>query len=284
MAFQNTNNDNAVQTRSTSSTSDANAQTPILLMTAFQNDMLKLTFCNELPASQQTETMRFDRKNPIVTCIVRDKCNVLYEAYEKELKPMLEGETPMEPHSVSITVANVNQIALATAPDGNGGWQTELRLIKGIDPQTLTSTNVTTFVFPKGEYITDYNPNDGSFKDRKITHNGIDVFASDLNTFKIASSKAYVHAARCVDKSYKDMMYDAIVQIGNKVGAEIQQRGQGTGARYGSGSASLFDKSSNSSTINSMPSMSLDDLEKQLQGDGGFMNPPESPDDELPFQ
>ena len=150
MAYQNNNNDNTVQTRSVSSTSDKSAENPILLLTSFQNDMLKLSFCNELPANQQTETKRFDRQNPTVTCIVREKCFTLADAYKEEMEKMIKGEKEKEPVSVSIPVAGVNQIGLKLAKNEQGEWYTALFLAKGIDPETLICTNVTEFVFPKG--------------------------------------------------------------------------------------------------------------------------------------
>lgn len=277
MAYQN-NNDNTVQTRGINVTSDTKAETPILMLVAYQNDMVKISMCGELPASQQTESRRFDRKNPIITCISREKCHALVEAYEKEIEPMLEGKQPMDEQSVSITVANVNQIALAVAKTKDGDWQTELRLIKGIDPETLICHNVTRFVFPKGEYIVGYKPDTGEFTERVINHNGIKIFVDDMKTFQRAASKAYVHAARCVDKAYKDMVFDAIVQIGNKVGAEIKQYGSTGAAHYGN-AQNIFDKGE---SISSMPTMTLDELEQQLAG-SDFMNAP-SDDDELPFQ
>lgn len=287
MAYQNDDKkDNSIQTRSTGFNCEKDVETPILLLTSFQNDMLKLSFCGELPASQQTDNKRFDRQNPTITCITREKCNLLAEAYKSEMEDIVRGikEFPEEGVSVSISVAGVNLIQLAADKNKNGVIQTHLRLIRNINPDNLTCDNITDFIFPKGEYIVDYKPTDGSFTDRKLIENGIFVFVNDLKEFSYAASKAYVHAARCVDKSYKDMVYDAIVQIAGKVGAELKQYGGGTGnSRYGS-TSSMFDRNSHgtASSISNQPTMTLDELEKQLAGDG-FMNVPDGPDEELPF-
>lgn len=283
MAYQNNNDneDRSVQTRTNAVRSDKVA-TPILLLPSYQNDMMKLSFCNELPASQQTETKRFDRQNPIVTCVTREKCNVLYDGYKDLIEPMIKGEKEKEFKSVSVTVADVNQVALVLEKDDNGDWKAKLKLMRGINPDTLVCDNIVDFTFPMGEYIVDYDPKTGNFGDRKITYNGIEVFVSDMHEFSHAASKAYVHAARCVDKSYKDMVYDAIVQIGHKLGVELKSYGNGTGnSRYGS-TGSIFDRGANNSSINSQPTMTLDELEQSL-GDN-FMNVPDDADEELPFQ
>lgn len=285
MAYQNQNNDNQVTTRGASSTSDKSAQTPILLLTSFQNDMLKLTFCNELPANQQTENKRFDRQNPTVTYIVRDKCFTLAEAFDETIRPQLPKIKTGEalPDAVSVPVGGVNQVGIKLGKNEQGEFYTALFLSKGIDPDTLKCDNTIEFVFPKGEFIAGYKPEEGTFGTREIRETGVEVFVDDLKKFVAASSKAYVHAARCVDKAYKDMMYDNIVSIGTKVGAPMKQN-SGTGNSFtGNRASNPFDRAGNQSPMAST-TMTLDELEQSISGgvSEGFMNIPDG-DEELPF-
>ena len=274
MAYTNQNNDQkkSTNTRGATLVNMKSSIEPVLLMTSFWDDMLKLTFYPELPENQRTESKRFDRENGIITCISREKCNELHNCYENEIKPKLNDTTsPKESHSVSVTVADVNQIVLGITVGEDGEYQSYIGLIKGIDPSTLKCNNVIKFEFPKGEYIVNYDPTEGTFGERKITHNGIDVFCKDLNDFRAASSKAYIHAARCVDKTFKDMLHDGIVAIGEKVGASVGFGGTGN-SRYGRTSfqGSIFDQGSNGPAMNT-PSMSLDELERDLQDAAGTM-------------
>ena len=90
-----------------------------------------------------------------------------------------------------------------------------------------------------------------------------------MDEFRRSSGKAYVHAARCVDRAYKDMVFDAIVAIGKKVGADIQTGGVGN-SRYGRTGDSIFDRDGGSSSpINPPETMSLDELEQSLANAAG---------------
>lgn len=270
MAYANQNNDQkkSTNTRSATLVNTKSIIKPVLLVTSFWDDMLKLVFCPELPENQRTETKRFDRENGIITCISREKCNELANLYENEIKPKLEDTTsPKEDFSVSVTIADVNQLAIGIRVGEDGEYHSVISLIKGIDPATLVCNNVIEFEFPKGEYIVNYKPQDGTFGERKVTHNGIDVFCKDLGDFRAASSKAYIHAARCVDRTYKDMIHDGIVAIGEKVGANMNTGGTGN-SRYGRTSGSIFDKNGSDAPMN-VPTMSLDELEEDLANAAG---------------
>lgn len=272
MAYNNQNNDDrkSVNTRSASLTNKKTTMTPILLLTSFWDDMLKLTFCPELPESQRTENRRFDRDHGTITCISRDKCNELYNIYKEQIEPVLKDEAAEKKNVFySVTVADVNQVGIGLRIGEDGEYHSYISLIKDINPETLICNNITEFEFPKGEYVENYNPKDGSFGERKFTHNGLDVFCKDLNEFRRASGKAYVHAARCVDRSYKDMVYDGIVAIGEKVGASIQTSGNGN-SRYGrTGQGSLFDRDGGASSPMNVPTITLDELEQQLANTEG---------------
>ena len=285
MAYNNYNQNNQERKSvNTNSTSMASAKTakPILLLVSYWDDMLKIALCNELPENQQTEYQRFDRKNNISTSVTREKCHELAEAYRERLHDKLTGKEVGEKSedSVSVTIGGVNQLMLSAKINESGEYYGSLSLVKGFNPETLISDDITEFVFPKGEYIVGYNPTNGSFKERVITNNGIEVFWNDLITFRCASTKAFVHATRCVERSFKERVYDAIVQIGSRVGANIPQYNNGTGnSRYGSG-ASPFDRNNAGSPIGTQQTMTLDELDASLSQ---AMNSPVDIDEELPF-
>lgn len=264
MAYnQQNDNKKSINTRSVSMANSRSVTEPLLVLTSFWDDMLKLVFYNRLPENQRSENRQFDMEHGTITCISREKCNELANLYEDEIKPRLKNtEAEKKPYSVSVPIANVNQLAIGISVTEEGEYRTYLELIKDIDPDTLTSKRVFHFEFPMGEYIVGYNPENGSFKERCLTHNGVDVFCKDLGDFRSASSKAYVHAARCVDKAYKDMIHGGIVAIAEKVGASIPTQGIGN-SRYGKPQGSIFDQSNNAPNMN-IPTMSLDELESEL--------------------
>ena len=76
-----------------------------------------------------------------------------------------------------------------------------------------------------------------------------------MTSFVKASSKAFNHANRVVDKTYKDMIVSDIRAIGKKVGAEMssQYSAQKSGAHYGQ--ASLFDNTATQASTENITSL-----------------------------
>lgn len=280
MAYNNQNNGErkSTNTRSATLVNTKTIMTPVLLETSFWDDMMKLVFYPEFPESQRTENRRYDRDHGTITCISRDKCNELANIYEEELKPKLKNKTEAkEDVFYSVTVADVNQIGIGLKVGEDGEYHGYISLIKGINPETLICNNITEFEFPRGEYIVNYNPKDGSFGARVITNNGLDVFCHDLEDFRKASGKAYIHAARCVDRKYKDMIAEGLAALEEKIlGKALSSSGTGN-SRYGKPSqGSLFDRDGGASAPMNAP-MSLDELEQSLTNAEG------STTEELPF-
>ena len=91
MAYnQNNNQKQSVNTRSSSSANKKTKLEPILLISSFWDDMMKIQFCPQLPESQRTENKQFDRENATTTCISREKCNELATLYENIILPKLK--------------------------------------------------------------------------------------------------------------------------------------------------------------------------------------------------
>lgn len=250
-----------VQTRGFSS-SNSNAKTPRAIEWSYQADMLRVLFYPELPENEQTEKRRYDYKNPWVTAVTRAKCIDLYRKYKEKVRPAAEKG---EPKFVSVPVGEVNQFGIGVRPNEKGGITGYLKLIKNIDANTLKSNEIIIYEFRSGEVIEDYDETTGKFGGREITENEMELFIMDLNSFVMASSKAFNHANRVVDKTYKDMIANDIRSIGTKVGAEMStpyaaQRG---GARYGQ--QSLFDTGAMNAPVEQIAS--LDDLNVQFEGE-----------------
>lgn len=247
------------------------AKIPSAMKITYWDDMVKLEFFPELPESKRTETRRYDYDNPWTTCISRSKCNELSELYYDEEKGIKKAIKDREQKRRSIPIAGVNLLSIDTGVDlyGDGEAHPFIELTKNIDPETLKSDTSIMYEFSHGEYISDHNPASGEFKERVITNNEVDLFMNDLTSFRDASSKSYVHAARCVDRAYKDNISNSLKKIGEKVGADLSF--MNTYSRDGAGYGSIFDKSNggNGSAAPRQQYTTLDELSEL--------------DDELPF-
>lgn len=262
MAFQNNNEQPKEVTTRGFKTFNSGAKKATAFEWDYQGDMLKILIAPELPEAEQTERRRYDYQKQWVTCITRVKCIDLWESFKEKMLPaMKERKTK----SVSVPVGEVNVFTIGVRTNDKGGFDAYARLTKNLDTTTLKSSEVIEYEFRKGEIIEDYDNSTGKFENREITANEFLLFISDLQSFICGSSKAFNHANRCVDKTYKDMIVTDIRAIGNKVGAEMStpyasQRG---GARYGQ--ASLFDTGAMNAPADQITT--LDDLNIEYEGE-----------------
>lgn len=256
MAYQNNNQEQKTVTTRGYRTSNPNAIKATGFEWSYQGDMLKLIITPELPENEQTEKRRYDYDHSWITCISRPKCMDLISEYERRLKAKIEAG---EECFISVTVAEVNQFGIGIKSDGKGGVMTYAKLIRNINPSDLISKDEIIYEFRKGEVIVDYDNSAGKFGDRIITVGEFSLFIDDMISFVKASSKAFNHANRVVDKSYKDMVVSDIRAIGKKVGAEMSTpySAQKAGASYGQ--PSLFDNSGSAASTETI--VSLDDLD-----------------------
>lgn len=219
----------------------------------FQGDMLKLIWTPELPKGEQTEKRRYDYNNSWITCIGRSKCNDLLIDYEDNYE--IKDEKPW---SISVSVATVNQFGIGMRITEDGKKEYYAMLVRNINPETLTSELYIEHVFAAGEIITNYNHNTGDFERSTPVDSEFRLFINDMRCFIQASSKAWNHANRVVDKTYKDMISGDIRAIGKKVGAELVSwdSAERNGVSYGQ--PSLYDN--NSKAANTETITSLDEL------------------------
>lgn len=237
-------------------TSNAQAIKATAFSWDFQAEMLKLTINPELPENEQTEKRRYDYDHGWITCISRVKCIGLLKCYYMTLEKCIKEGTEK---FISVPVAEVNQFGIGVRLDPEKEVVTYAKLIRNINPSDLTSQDEIIYEFRKGEIIEDYDNKTGKFGRRNVTDDEFSLFIEDLKSFVMASSKAFNHANRVVDKTYKDMISNDIRSIGKKVGAEMTTFGGGQrgGAQYGQ--SSLFDNSSKPAQTETI--QSLDELE-----------------------
>ncbi len=264
MAIENGNNSNEqrdVQTRGYRSTNGFQSH-PAAFEWMFQGDMLKLIISPELPENEQTEKRRYDYQHSWITCISRVKCIDLWKGCKEIVLPAMEqGQEKF----VSVPVADVNQFGVGVRKNDKGDLLGYVKLIKNIEASNLTSKEAIEYEFRKGELILDYSNETGKFSGRNVTDNEFFLFIEDLKNFIDGSSKAWNHANRVVDKTYKDMLLGDVRAIGRKVEAEVStgfasQRG---GARYGQ--QSLFDNNAMNAPMEQISS--LDDLNVEFEGE-----------------
>lgn len=231
---QNTTRDvQSVRTRDISFTNiDEKVQCALEL--SFNDDMVRVAFTPPLPESERGEKRYFDYQHSVMTALSRVKIQELLTKYQEVFLPkLLAGESK----SISVPVGNVNQFGISTGYNlfGDGECYPYAFLIRGISPETLTSADVIMYVFRKSESLEDYDPKTGEYGSRNIGHAEFYMFIDDLKEFKVASSKAYVHAARCVDRAYKDMISNNLQKLMEHAGIEIPKSdGTNRNVRYGS--------------------------------------------------
>lgn len=255
---QNTNERNAkaVTTRDITYKNSV-ASIPCALEVTYYNEMVRLSFIPPLPESSRGEKRLYDYDHPIITYLVRKKCQELFDAYKDVIIPALKNK---EQKFVSVLVGEtMNHIGISTGVSSStdGECHPCIILVRGIDDNTKKSNDVILYEFVKGEYHVDYNPITGTEKEVIITDSELEMFMSDLQTFKEAMSKSYVHSSRLVDRSYKDMMADILKGVGEKMGIQNQTSYGGKGnSNYNASSlgfGSIFNTSSpDDATVNSI--------------------------------
>ena len=241
--------------------------TPCALDVSYYDDMVRLTFSPELPEGSRTETRRYDYENNIMTALTRAKCNELCNLYQTVIRPAIQN---CEDIAVALQLANVNILQVGTGVV-NGIPHPFIAFYKGIDTNRVAPKETSfKYEFNTGEYILGYNPETGEYKDVVITCNEVDLFFNDLMNIRDASSNAYVHTERVVNKYWKDTLDTKLNRIGEQAGLDLSAKPR-YGNNGGGGKGSLFDNQSgynsnynNTQNPTSSPIVSLDELDEVL--------------------
>ena len=264
MANQNNNNQRPEATTRGFHTSNSGAIKATAIEWSYQGEMMRISISDELPENEQTEKRRYDYDHSWITCITRIKCLDLFTQFKATVIPDIVMNSSEKINKfVSVTVGNVNQFGIGAKTDENGVLRCYVKLIRNIDPEKLTSNDEITYEFRRGEVISGYDNKTGNFEKRVQPQSELELFLRDMDNFVNASSKAYVHANRLVEKTYKDMILSDVRAIGSKVGAEVSvpYAAQRAGAKYGQ--TSLFDN--NAMTAPSEQITSLSDLDIPME-------------------
>ena len=278
MAFENNqvNNQDRKQIRTNGYTlRNIHAIKPTAMKVSFYDDFLRIGFVPPLPENSRGENRYFDYNNEIVTNISRKNCNLLVNMYHEHILPAIkEGRQVFKSIEVG---TNKNHIGLSSGVSlgDDGKAHPYLVLIRSIDPASKTSNDVILYEFEKAIVHTDYNPITGEDITIEEVDNELDMFIKDLDTFRAASSKAYVHAARVVDDAYKSMISGILKDTATKAGVDIGKytwsgnnpRGN-SASNYGYGS--IFGGGSGEELPfvddNTRQVSSMDDMEQYMNG------------------
>lgn len=201
----------------------------------YLNDTMSIHFIPELPENLRTEKKRFDYTNTISTLLVPEKALALYIAYKQKFVPALEAG---EEFSTSVIIADVNALRISTGVKDTGKVTPYVQLIKGINPDTLTSEIEIKYEFKSTTLIENYDPNEGSFSGKTSSFIELELFMENMKEFALAAGNAGVHASRVVNRYANDRLNANVEKIGEKVGAEIQQR-----STYNNGAANYRNNS-----------------------------------------
>ena len=266
MAYNNdSNNSNSnektnVNTRG-ASFKNSTSEKPCALLVTYWNDMVRLEFAPELPENEQTENRKYDYKHTVSTCLTRAKCNELVNGYKNIIVPAIKV---CEDKKISVPIAQVNQLQLdINIKDGEP--HPVIKLIQNINADNLHAAqdNIIYYEFNRGEFILNYDPEKGTFSERVVTYNELDLFMSDLENAKNAGSNAYIHTDRCVNKYWKDNIDTKLNRIGEANGLSLSFKPQyGNNGKGGNGS--IFDNKTGNADASTQSIESMEELDKAL--------------------
>lgn len=258
---------------------NSRATIPCAMRVSFYDDMMRIGFIPPLPEDQRGEKKLFDYNNEVITNISRKNCNLLYTQYQEKLLPAMQRK---ENKCVTVKVGeSENHLGLSTGINlgTDGECHPALILIRNISKETNKSQDIILYEFEKATVYEDYNPITGENGSVYTLDNEFDMFIRDLETFRAASSKAYVHNDRVVDDAYKTMVSGLLKDIGAKVGVDLSKytynnRNRSSSASgYGYGTIFGSEGGNGGEGAPTRQITSMDEMEQ-------YMNPP---DDGLPF-
>lgn len=260
--MENNQNNNANERKHVSTTNtvykNATAGVPSAMEVVYYDDTVKLAFTPVLPENQRAEKRLFDYDHQVVTMVRRNKANELYNAYIEKIVPALkEGRS----EQVSVPIAEVNQLMIDTNVGEDGIPRPILKFIKNINPTTRIAAdeNVIFYEFNRGEYILGYNEKTGDFTQLVITYNELKLFMEDLHSMVSATSNAYCHTDRVINRHWKETLDDKLIKIGSANGIDLSYKANSQRASQGS----IFDTKPTNKPVSSVIT-SLDQIEEEL--------------------
>lgn len=212
-----------------------NVDASCCLEVGYYDSMVRLAFVPKLPESARTQRRVYDYDNQVFTAITRVKVSEICNEYDNKIKPaIMEGKD----ESATIVVGGINAIVIGSGVDEDGVPHPFIMLAKNLNESRIPEAYYR-YDFNIMEYITGYNVKDGSYQSKEISYAEVDLFFDDLKNAKAATSNAYIHADRVVNRYWKDKLDDNIKAIGRGVGVDLSSSRSGFG---NGGKGSPFDE------------------------------------------
>lgn len=195
----------------------------------FWDDKITIAINPALEPSKQTTERFYDYEKTVKTSLTFEKSMALLYKLNKEIIPAMENG---EDKTIGLAVGNDGMIAVGTGKKITNEIRPFIALFKGINPDTKQAELSIYYEFKRIESIDNYDPETGKYEMGSKTHAEFLVFIEFLKAAIVGMSNATTHATRTVNKYMNDRLYDAVVSIGEKVGANVTPRG---GSSYRNG-------------------------------------------------
>lgn len=195
---------------------------PSVLNVGFWDEKMTITINPALEPAKQTTERFYDYEKSVKTSLTLEKVMAILYKITKEIIPAMEND---EDKSIGVIVGNDGMVAIGTGKKLTGSIRPFIALYKGIDNSTKKAEMSIYYEFKTVDCIDNYDPNNGSFEMGSKVNSEFNLFIEILKATIIGMSNASVHAGRFVNKYVNDRLYDAVVSIGTKVGADVTPRG-----------------------------------------------------------
>lgn len=225
---------------------------PSVMTVGFWDEKLTITINPALEPSKQTTERFYDYDKSVKTTLTLEKVMSLLYKITKEIIPAIENG---EDKSIGISVGNDGVLAISTGKKITGDIRPCLALYKGINDSTKKAELSMYYEFKTITTVDDYDPSTGDYSMGTKMHSELLLFVEILKATIVGLSNAVTHADRNVNQFVNNRLYDSIVSIGEKVGANVTPRGGNRG--FGGG----FKRNPFSSPAESMSSP-LDETEE----------------------
>jgi hypothetical protein len=237
---------------------------PSAMTVGFWDDKMTITINPALEPSKQTNDRFYDYEKSVKTSLTLEKVMSLMYKISKEIIPAIESDTDK---SIGVAVGNDGMIAVGTGKSITGSIRPFLALFKGINPDTKKAELSIYYEFRTIDSIDDYDPATGKYTLGTKVYSELLLFIEILKSTIIGMSNAGTHSDRYVNKFVNDRLYDAVVSIGEKVGANVTPRGGNRMGGFGQ-RTTWGSQSSNESDLEAMAEAAqltnLDQMEEYL--------------------
>lgn len=173
----------------------------------FWNKMISLKFYPMLPKDKITETERFDYNNGMFTSMSTERAVHMAELIEKEIIPAIEAGEKVTGKGYPIGSDSAMVVGTDSQDDQTYGY---IALLRKIDRDTMVPAEGMVYQFNTVLTIESYDYENGDFSAGKSGTMEIREFAKQLRAAAESLIGASAHAARFIDKWYRDRIAEAV--------------------------------------------------------------------------